>query len=736
MARYGLRLSIALALAADFPWGDFQGHTHWANVGWIPFVSPPVRPGDIALNLLLFVPLGVFAARRVRASGPALAQSTLFALVVSAIGEWIQLYSHTRFPSATDFSCNVAGALLGATLVVYTRRRPAAPALKTVFHLGLPFVACVWFAPSEAHAQGPDNVALVINDQSPASQRVGDYYARKRAIPPSNIIRIRTSGDETIDRAEYGERIERPIAEWLTRHGLQDRILYLVLTKGVPLRITGSDGQSGTVSSVDSELTLLYRRMTGTAVPTAGWIPNPYFLGSKALRDAETFTHRAFDIYLVTRLDAFTTDEALALVDKALAPSREGRIVLDQKSTLVDRGGDAWLRAAATALEAMGHGSRVVLESTRKVATDIAPVLGYYSWGSNDPANRLRQLRLGFAPGSLAATFVSSDGRTFEEPPAAWTHGDSNDTANSFAGTPQSLIGDLLREGATGAAGHVAEPYLESAARPQILFPAYVSGFNLAESFYLAVPVLGWQTIVIGDPLCAPFPRKALTQADIESSIDAATELPSFFAARRLANARRLAPQSRPETIALLVRAQTRLAYGNTMGARETLEQATAADPTLVVANLQLAQLYEQDARYEMAIERYRSVLAKQPDNVTALNNLAYALAVHRKLPAEGLPLAKRAHALARSSASVIDTLAWIEHLLGHDGTAGPLLTEAVRRAPRNAEIRLHAAIVYAAAGQSTDAAAALKAALLLDPELEKREEVRQLKARLTSRDR
>ena len=172
------------------------------------------------------------------------------------------------------------------------------------------------------------------------------------------------------------------------------------------------------------------------------------------------------------------------------------------------------------------------------------------------------------------------------------------------------------------------------------------------------------------------------------------------------------------------------------MGAREVLEEATATDQTLVVAELQLALLYQQEARYDLAIERYRRVLAKQPNNVAGLNNLAYALAVHRKLPAEGLPLAKKAHALAPSSASVIDTLAWIEHLLGHDATAEQLLTEAVRRAPGNAEIRLRAAIVYAASDKSADAAAALTAALQLDPELEKREEVRQLKARLTSRDR
>jgi hypothetical protein len=37
---------------------------------------------------------------------------------------------------------------------------------------------------------------------------------------------------------------------------------------------------------------------------------------------------------------------------------------------------------------------------------------------------------------------------------------------------------------------------------PQYLFPAYFSGRNLAESYYLSIPGLSWQNIVVGDPLC------------------------------------------------------------------------------------------------------------------------------------------------------------------------------------------------------------------------------------------
>ena len=37
-------------------------------------------------------------------------------LSLSVTAEWSQVYSHTRYPSATDVTCNVAGAVLAAAL--------------------------------------------------------------------------------------------------------------------------------------------------------------------------------------------------------------------------------------------------------------------------------------------------------------------------------------------------------------------------------------------------------------------------------------------------------------------------------------------------------------------------------------------------------------------------------------------------------------------------------------------
>ncbi len=85
--------------------------------------------------------------------------------------------------------------------------------------------------------------------------------------------------------------------------------------------------------------------------------------------------------------------------------------------------------------------------------------------------------------------------------PATWTIGPWRDEARWFAGSPQTLTADYIHEGATGCSGHVYEPYLEFTPHPDYLLPAYFHGRNLAESYYLAIPGLSWQNIVVGDPL-------------------------------------------------------------------------------------------------------------------------------------------------------------------------------------------------------------------------------------------
>ena len=357
-------------------------------------------------------------------------------------------------------------------------------------------------SPGVGRAITANEVLIVVNDRSAISQRIGEHYRTARGVPPSQVVRIHTEPVEEIERSTFTADIAQPIAAHLLNRRLEDRILAIVLTKGVPLKIRGSGGLQGTQSSVDSELTLLYRILVQGAVSAEGRVANPYFQPGPPV----PFTRAANDIYLVTRLDGYALEDVLELIERAGKPAKRGKVILESKSVFwwsSAAPGNKWLKDASRRLE--NSGLQVVLTGSGGGVNGEKDVIGYAGWGSNDPATKTRSPGFRWLPGAIASWFVSTSARTFTRPPSGWNIGPWGDPQTYYATSPQSLIGDLIAEGVTGVVGFVYEPYLDGTARPEILFPAYRAGFTLAESFYMALPHLSWQAVVVGDPLAAPF---------------------------------------------------------------------------------------------------------------------------------------------------------------------------------------------------------------------------------------
>ncbi len=364
-------------------------------------------------------------------------------------------------------------------------------------------LAASTFGDGYLYAQGPENVLVVVNDNSPVSRNVGEYYTRRRRVPSRNVCHVRTTTDENIPRTDYNRQIAAPLEAFLVKAQLTENILYIVTTSGVPLRIPGSgEGMEVDTAAVDSELTLLYSDIHGKS-PHAlrGSIPNPFFAKTTA-----KFTHPEFPIYLVTRLTAYDFDGVKGLIDRSIqatetavhGAANRGKFVLDLKSETNEPGND-WLRSAAIRLPK----DRVVFDESSTVLYDQTDVMGYAGWGSNDPNRHRRFLGYRWLPGAIMTEFVSTNGRTFERPPENWNISDWKSPNLWFKGSPQTMTADYVLEGVTGASGHTDEPYLVMTPRPDILLPAYYGGRNLAESYYLSIRGLSWQNIVVGDPLCS-----------------------------------------------------------------------------------------------------------------------------------------------------------------------------------------------------------------------------------------
>jgi uncharacterized protein (TIGR03790 family) len=341
-------------------------------------------------------------------------------------------------------------------------------------------------------AQTASQVLIVVNRQSRDSREIGEYYLKKRGVPLGNLCAIDTAPVERITREVYDREVRVPVARFLEQRGLTEKILYIVTTADVPLKITGDGaGLRNTEAAVDSELTLLYAQLHGAAVSLPGAAVNPFF----GRRDVP-FEHARFAMYLVTRLAAYDMAGMKGIVDRSLLARNTGKFVIDARADN-NTPGNQWLREAARLLPR----ERVILDDSPAVVMDQKDVIGYASWGSNDADRRQRFLHFQWLPGAIATEFVSTGGRTFKRPPDTWQLGTWKDPSTWFEGAPQTLAADYIFEGATGASGQVNEPYLPFCPRPDYVLPAYFGGRNLAESYYLGIPGLSWMNIVIGDPL-------------------------------------------------------------------------------------------------------------------------------------------------------------------------------------------------------------------------------------------
>jgi hypothetical protein len=192
------------------------------------------------------------------------------------------------------------------------------------------------------------------------------------------MCNITTATSETVSRAEF-ENIRGQIETYLEVNNLSDKINYIVTTKGVPLRVSGS---GWTNACLDSELTMILGDHKNNIANTY-WLINPYFT------DNEPFSREKYSLYLVTRLTAFTEQEIYNIIDNStISMGNRGPYILDADSA---KGwqpggygdGNIWLRDANTTLTAKGIPTYYE-DTTTYVKSYPAPVMGYSSWGSND----------------------------------------------------------------------------------------------------------------------------------------------------------------------------------------------------------------------------------------------------------------------------------------------------------------------------------------------------------------
>jgi len=345
--------------------------------------------------------------------------------------------------------------------------------------------ACVAPTPrvaKRAPATGAERVLVVINTRSRASDSVGRYYAKRRGIDRTHIVRLELPLDDEIGDIAFQTDIVQPVRAAIA--ALPVRIDFIVLTTDVPIRVARKRGYS--VDAMLAGMHLAIPPMVGLDSVWLSRYRNPYYNADGP------FSSDRFGMYLVTRLDCARVADCLALVDRSIAARpAPGPFFFDAMPARAGTDGYATMNLllyrAAYRLPQRGVG--VQIDTTPAFVAPTVPVMGYVSWGSNDSRfDSTAYHAVRFLPGALAETFVSTSARTFGPVQGG-----------------QSRIVDLIAQGVTGVKGYVSEPFTLALANPDILFDRYVRGANLAEAFYAASYMVLWKDLVIGDPLCAPY---------------------------------------------------------------------------------------------------------------------------------------------------------------------------------------------------------------------------------------
>lgn len=357
-----------------------------------------------------------------------------------------------------------------------------------------------------------DFAVVVYNAADPLSRDLATFYAGKRGIDKERVVPLTCPTTEEISREEYDNTVAGPLRAAFDSHGwwqrtpdkpgaepsstvTANRIRFLVLMRGMPLRIRGAGGYPGdfcnqpsplkeqNAASVDSELAVLGLFTRGIS----GIVPNPLF---------HTFNRFAENgqpgIMYTGRLDAPTGMEVRRMIEDALAVEKTGlwgRCYVDARNTVPPNPlaqGDQWMNKIAG--EVAPRVLPTVLD-TREAQFPVAYPMNdaamYFGWYSQDPAGPFTREGWRFRPGAVACHIHSFSATSLRDPAHWW-------------------VAPLIERGADAVLGNVYEPYLGLTTNLDVFAERLTDGYTFAESAWLATPGLSWMNTVVGDPLYRP----------------------------------------------------------------------------------------------------------------------------------------------------------------------------------------------------------------------------------------
>jgi uncharacterized protein (TIGR03790 family) len=315
-----------------------------------------------------------------------------------------------------------------------------------------------------AGALGPNQLAIVINDDDPNSVTVGEYYRKRRDIPDTNVVHVRIPGKpRQISPERFAE-----LKEQIDSH-LGPRVQAVLMVWTAPYAVD-CNSITGAYSLGFDPSQCVKACVTGR--------PSAYFNSSAGRPFSE------LGLRLSMLLPTESVADAKALIDRGVAsgfrtvPASAYYLVTSEKTRNT--------RAAFFPLSGEIAAKKLTTKLLQADALENASDIVIYETGMAQVA-KLDTLK--FVPGALADHLTSLGGDLLGE------------------GQMSSLR--WLEAGATASYGSVSEPcnYWQKFPNPAVLLKHYLQGDSAIEAYWKSV---AWPTqgLFIGEPLAAPYRRR------------------------------------------------------------------------------------------------------------------------------------------------------------------------------------------------------------------------------------
>lgn len=343
-------------------------------------------------------------------------------------------------------------------------------------------------------SQTAATLALLVNDNSQASKKVANYYAKWRNIPARNIVCLNLperfiNHKNEISLADFKEKIWEPANRILSARGLNERILSWVYSVDFPVAISSSPKVSLTgITFARGKLPPEKEIKEGKAFSPL--FSGPFAPGSKKRPSASLNTQAAqlaenmplpSMMLGYVRSNGNTVAEVLNYLKSGVESdsTRPKKGIYFVKTDDEQRSKPREWQFEATCAELKKRNLSAII--TNKLPADAKHILGIMTGAKKIDTESLGS----FAPGAMAEHLTS------------W--------AADFDKKSQTKISAWLRAGANASAGTVTEPYSIWTKFPHARFYShYAAGCTILESFYQAL-ASPYQALLVGEPLARPW---------------------------------------------------------------------------------------------------------------------------------------------------------------------------------------------------------------------------------------